>query len=106
MGIYVIAKRIPEILEDGDNGLPGMLRQLIERLADNLKAMNVQINELEAQIQCWHRQNEASCKLAEIPGVGPITASAIVATVGDAREFKNGRLTSDSQPSSAIMMVG
>jgi transposase len=39
----------------------------------------------------WHRDNAASRKLAEIPGLGPITASAIVATVGNAKEFKNGR---------------
>ena len=90
-GIRVIAKRVPEILEDGDNGLPGTMRQLIERLTGNLKEMDRQVNELEAQIQWWHRENEASRKLAEIPGLGPITASAIVATVGDAREFKNGR---------------
>ncbi len=53
--------------------------------------MDRQAKELEAQIQLWHRENAASRKLAEIPGLGPITASAIVATVGDAREFKNGR---------------
>lgn len=90
-GIRSIMKQVPEILEDGENGLPGTMRNLIERLTENLKEMNRQAKELEAQIQLWHRENEASRKLAEIPGLGPITASAIVATVGDAREFKNGR---------------
>jgi transposase len=90
-GIRSIPKRVPEILEDGDNGLPGTMRQLIKRLTDHLKEMDRQVNELEAQIQLWHRQSAASRKLADIPGLGPITASAIVATVGDAREFKNGR---------------
>lgn len=90
-GIRAITKRVPEILEDGDNGLPGTMRQLVERLTDNLKEMDRHVNELEAQIQLWHRENEASRKLAEIPGVGPITASAVVATIGDAREYKNGR---------------
>jgi len=90
-GIRSITKQIPEILEDGENGLPGTMRNLIERLTDNLKEMDRQVNELEAKIQLWHRENAASRKLAEIPGLGPITASAIVATVGDAREFKNGR---------------
>jgi transposase len=90
-GITSITKQIPEILEDGENGLPGAMRNLIERLAANLKEMDRQVKELEAQIQKWHRENEASLKLAGIPGLGPITASAIVATVGDAREFKNGR---------------
>ena len=90
-GIRAIAKRVPEILEDGDNGLPGAMRLLIERLTDNLKEMDRQVKELETQIQLWHRENEASRKLAEIPGLGPVTASAIIATIGDAREFKNGR---------------
>jgi transposase len=90
-GIRSIMKQILEILEDGENGLPGTMRNLLERLTENLKEMDRQVKELEAQIQLWHRENEASRKLAEIPGIGPITASAIVATVGDAREFKNGR---------------
>lgn len=90
-GIRSITKQVPEILEDGENGLPGTMRNLIERLTENLKEMDRQAKELEAQIQQWHREHAASRKLAEIPGLGPITASAIVATVGDAREFKNGR---------------
>jgi transposase len=90
-GIRSITKQIPEILEDGENGLTGTMRNLLERLTDNLKEMDRQVNELEAKIQLWHRENAESRKLAEIPGLGPITASAIVATVGDAREFKNGR---------------
>lgn len=90
-GIRSITKQIPEILENVENGLPGTMRNLLERLTENLKEMDRQVQALEAQIQLWHRENAASCKLAEIPGLGPITASAIVATVGDAREFKNGR---------------
>ncbi len=90
-GIRLIAKQIPEILEDGENGLPGTMRNLLERLTENLKEMDRQVKELEEKIQLWHRENAVSRKLAEIPGLGPITASAIVATVGDAREFKSGR---------------
>ena len=90
-GIRSITKQMPEILEDGENGLPGAMRNLLERLTENLKEMDRQVKELEEKIQLWHRENAASRKLAEIPGLGPITASAIVATVGDAREFKNGR---------------
>ena len=90
-GIRSITKQMPEILEDGENGLPGAMRNLLERLTENLKEMDRQVKELEEKIQLWHRENTASRKLAEIPGLGPITASAIVATVGDAREFKNGR---------------
>jgi transposase len=46
---------------------------------------------LEAKIQAWHRDNEASRILAEIPGIGPIMASALVASIGDGKSFANGR---------------
>jgi transposase len=90
-GIRSIMKQMSEILEDGENGLPGTMRNLLERLTENLKEMDRQVAELEKQIGLWHRENEASRRLAEIAGIGPITASAMVATVGNAREFKNGR---------------
>ncbi len=90
-GLSQLAKRLPEILEDGDNGLPGIMRQLLARLGGHLKDLDRQVQELEGQIQLWHRQNPTSRKLAAIPGIGPLTASALVATVGDARSFKNAR---------------
>lgn len=90
-GIRSIHKRIPDILGDAENGLPGSLRPLLEKLNDHLKELNRQVEELELQIKLWHKENEASQRLEAIPGIGPITASAIVATVGDATEFKNGK---------------
>jgi transposase len=90
-GIGHIAKRLPEILEDGENDLPGTFRHLLDRLGDHLKELDRQVSELEIQIQSWHRENEASKKLAQIPGIGPITASALVASIGDAKSFDNGR---------------
>lgn len=90
-GIRSITKQMPEILEDGENGLPGMMRELMCRLTEHLKGLDTLVDELEKQIHLWHRGNEASRKLEAIPGIGPITASAIVATIGNAREFKNGR---------------
>ena len=90
-GIAHIAKRIPAILEDGDNDLPWSFRLLIQRLFDHLKELDRQVRELEGDIQAWHRENSASQRLAQIPGIGPVTATALVASVGDARQFKNGR---------------
>ncbi len=90
-GITYIAKRIPGILEDAENGLPDTTRPLIARLAAHLKELGREVDELEAQIQAWHRQNAESRRLAEIPGIGPITASALVASIGDAKTFDNGR---------------
>jgi transposase len=90
-GIAHIAQRLPEILEDGQNDLPGAFRELLQRLGDHLKELDRQAGELEVQIQRWHREHEASKKLAQIPGIGPITASALVASIGDAKSFENGR---------------
>ena len=90
-GIQHIAERIPEILEDGDNGLPGVFRSLLQRLEAHLKELDRQVREVEREIHLWHRENEASRRLADVPGIGPLTASALVATVGDARSFENGR---------------
>lgn len=90
-GLSHIAKRLPAILEDGENDLPGVFRQLLQRLVDHLKELDHQVEELETQIQVWHQHNEASKRLAGIPGIGPITASALVASIGDASNFKNGR---------------
>ena len=90
-GISHITKRIPELLEDGENELPGVFRQLLQRLGDHLKDLDRQATELDEQIKTWHRGSEASKTLARIPGIGPLTASALVASIGDASSFKNGR---------------
>lgn len=90
-GIHHITQRIPEILEADDNGLPGTFKQLLLRLGEYTKELDQQVTELDREIQIWHRGNEASLRLEKIPGIGPITASALVATVGDARNFATAR---------------
>lgn len=90
-GIAHIAKQLPLILEDAENGLPGLFRELLQRLGDHLTVLNEQVAALEVQIQAWHRGNDLSRKLAAIPGIGPITASALVASIGDAKHFTDGR---------------
>ncbi|HZS67401.1 MAG TPA: IS110 family transposase [Burkholderiales bacterium] len=90
-GIGHIAKRVPELIEDAGNELPGVFRVLIDRLLEHFKGLERQVAELEAQIRAWHRESEASRKLERIPGIGPLSASAFVATVGDAKSFANGR---------------
>ena len=90
-GICHVAKRLPLIIEDAENDLPCVFRELLERLRVHLIELDRQVQELEEQINAWHRSNENSQKLTQIPGIGPLTASAIVATIGDAKAFKNGR---------------
>jgi transposase len=90
-GVSTLVLRVPELLEDATNELPGSFRLLIQRLLDHMKELNRQVQEVEAQIVAWHRDNDLSRRLAAVPGVGPITASALVATVGDAKSFTSGR---------------
>src|SRR5262249_44888141 len=59
-----------------------------QKVARTLKA---QILEFDRLIMAWHRSNEASKRLDEIPGVGPALATALVASVGDPRAFRSGR---------------
>ena len=90
-GIANIAKRVPELIEDASNELSGSLRLLIDRLMAHLKELDGQVDELDAKIKEWHRASDASRKLTMIPGIGPVTASALIATISDAKNFNNGR---------------
>jgi transposase len=90
-GIAHISKLVPEILDNAGDEVPGVFRELMQRLLDHLKDMDQQVGELERQIRTWHRSNAFSCKLEKVPGIGPITATALVASIGDAKQFANGR---------------
>jgi transposase len=93
-GICHVARCVPGLLEDASNELPLALRQLIDRLTSHLKGLDQQVRELERQIIAWHRGSELSCKLEKIPGIGPLAATALVASIADARSFNNGRQVS------------
>jgi transposase len=90
-GITHVTKRLAGILEDGENELPGLFRELLFRLGEHLKELDGQVIELQQQIVRWHRASVASRRLAQVPGIGPLTASALVASVGNALHFKNAR---------------
>jgi transposase len=91
IGIRSIERKLPEFLEDAENGLSGASRALFARLVEHFRALDRQVKEMEQEINAWHREDTASQRLQEIPGIGPITASALVASVGDAKVFRNGR---------------
>ena len=90
-GITYIAQRVPALIEDAENELPATFRLLVQRLLDHLKALQEQVDAIEVQIKAWHRASEASQRIETVPGIGPLTASALVASVGDVKDFDNGR---------------
>lgn len=90
-GIGHVRSKVPELIEDATNELPGMFRGLIDQLLEHLKWLDKQIDQIESQINTWHRNNADSQRLAEMPGIGVITATALIAMIGNARNFKSGR---------------
>jgi transposase len=93
-GIHHIAQRVPALLEVASNELPMAFRQLVDRLIGHLKELDQQVRELERQILAWHRGSELSRKIEKIPGIGPLAATALVASIANAKSFDNGRQVS------------
>ena len=84
--------RLLAAIEAGDmQALPEPARGALSLLGAQLREADARIKALEDEIRAWHRASPASRRLAAIPGIGPITASALAATVGDARQFRSGR---------------
>lgn len=90
-GIGALEQHLPQILEAPDNALVSMSRELFSRLFEHFRHLDEQVKALEVQIKAWHRDSAASQRLQKIPGIGPLTASALVASIGDAKSFKNAR---------------
>lgn len=83
-------RALPALLDHASD-LPETFRLLIRGQLEAIRALDRRVAELERDIRAWHRAHPASRRLAEIPGVGPLTASALVATVGNAASFRSGR---------------
>jgi transposase len=80
------------LVEDEDLDLiPPLVRTALLPLVDHIRALEQSACELEAAIKAWHRSNATSQRLATVPGIGPITASALAATIADPSLFRSGR---------------
>lgn len=86
-GVKAALERLPDLGEQ----LPPFALEALSALAAQIAALDARIEELERQILTWHREDETSRRLATIPGIGPITASALAASVPDPSLFKSGR---------------
>jgi len=79
------------IADDEDNRIPPAARGILDVLARQYSAIGTEIGSIEKSILAWHRSCEASRRLEEIPGIGPIVATALVAEIGDWKAFPSGR---------------
>ena len=82
---------LPRILEDADVKLSGALRMLLAQLKLDLDQLAERIDEADAVIQKTADENEACQRLVEIPGIGPVTATAVIAAIGNGGAFHKGR---------------
>jgi transposase len=90
-GVVQVRHKLPFILEDAENGLTMLAREWLQTLAAELQAVDQRIQETDTQIQRVFASHEACQRLAQLEGIGPLTATALVAAVGEATTFKNGR---------------
>ena len=90
-GAYRAGDLVEQVREAEGSVLPDLARSALLMLAEQLEALAVQIHALERRLLVWHRQDEASQRLATIPGVGIITATALAASVTDPGLFRSGR---------------
>ena len=85
---------VPVILEDQTNGLSGLMRELVGEMAERLRGLDEQIRCHDQRIARLCQADERCRRLVEVEGVGPLIATALVAAIGNARQFKNGRALS------------
>jgi transposase len=82
---------LPNILEDGSAALSGTLRFLLVELKRELEQLASHIEQAEMLIQRAAQQSEACQRLDAIPGIGPLTATALIAAIGNGEAFRKGR---------------
>lgn len=90
-GIGRVADLVAVLLGEDKAIVPLLARKALGGLVAELETLGQRVEEIEAAILAWHKDNEVSRRLASIPGIGPITASAIVATVTDPDQFHSAR---------------
>jgi len=90
-GISQVRRRIPEILEDGENGLTDRFRVWLGELLESFRVLDERIKQYDEEVQQAYAANEACRRLGAIEGIGPQIATAVIASYGDGKQFRNGR---------------
>ncbi len=93
VGIERIGELIDRVMgrEGNEIDVPQLVLSIVVVYTDQIQKINEQVKDLERELRQWHRTSEVSRRLATVPGIGFITATALAATVSDASFFKSGR---------------
>ncbi len=89
--IEQLRRAIPLLQEDATNGLTPLFRRLLEGLRQDLEELDRRIDEMDQEIATAAKEDPVVQRLQTVPGIGPITATALVAAAGDGTQFKRGR---------------
>jgi transposase len=90
-GAGVFKVDLPRVLGDDTNELTPMMRRLLGDLWDDLKALEARIASVTKQVEALAQADDTARRLCTIPGIGPLGATALLAAVGDAKQFRSGR---------------
>lgn len=90
-GIAPLRRILPGILAQEENGLSGLFRDMLAEMSERLRLVDERIKRYDQQVERVFRHDERCQRVAQIEGVGSLTATALVAAVGNAHEFKSGR---------------
>ena len=89
--LTALRSAIPDWLEDAENGLTFLFRQLLQGLWEDLRILDRRMAELDQQVAVIAQEDPTAKRLQQLRGVGPLIATALVATIGDARQYRKGR---------------
>jgi transposase len=89
--VEVLGKALPLLLDDAENGLSADFRLFLDALRQDFATLNGRIDEMDKTIKSLADSNSDAKRLQQIPGIGPITATALVCAIGDGKQFKRGR---------------
>src|SRR3981189_2167311 len=90
-GLHKVARLIAVVMDEEDGRVPDIARQVLKVIINEIEDIQTRIAGLETQVLAWHNSSPVSQRLATIPGIGPIIATAIAATVADPNIFRSGR---------------
>lgn len=86
-----LAQLVAVMKDDKDGRIPALARRALDPLLSQLDHVQAAVMQIETEIDAWHKANDVSRRLATIPGIGPIIASAVTATMLDPAHFRSGR---------------
>lgn len=90
-GLSHVRNNLLKIIADGSNELTPTMREMMQEQYDELIILDEKIKRYDAKLESIFNTNENCQRIAKIEGIGPISATAAIATIGDAKVFKNGR---------------